>query len=81
MFNFQDILEQASDLLGGRSLGEMGDVSQMLSDAGVDPSALAEMAPQDAAELLNSVGVDPEILSQPQVSELLASLSGTDPEA
>lgn len=86
MLNFEALFDQAKEMLSGQDLGaladvaELGDVQQMISDAGLDLGALAEMSPQDAADVVAEAGLDPELLSDPRLSGLLETFTGGQSE-
>ena len=66
MFNIGDMIDQATELLSSAGVDQASDalnVGQLLADAGLDPDALAQLAPDEIASALESAGLDPEMLN------------------
>ncbi|MGI9384581.1 MAG: hypothetical protein ACR2PO_15630 [Methyloligellaceae bacterium] len=79
MFDISSVIERANEFLQGQditSLTELGDVTQLLEGAGIDPQDLAGLPFDQAAELLTQAGIGPEVLSDPQAIELITSVLG-----
>lgn len=76
MFNIGDMIEQATEFLKVGGLEELANVGQMLSEAGLDNEALAQMAPDEAHALLENAGLDPELFDTLQSSDVASALFG-----
>ncbi|MEM1421318.1 MAG: hypothetical protein AAGF51_11965 [Pseudomonadota bacterium] len=79
MFSFDDLLKDATDMVGGpdqRNHADFGDIAQALADSGLNLGALAA-APRDQAETaMREAGLDPALLDHPKVAELMTRLRG-----
>lgn len=79
MFSFDDLMKDATDLVGGadqRIHADFGDVAQQLADSGLNLGALAQADRAAAEEALRGAGLDPALLDHPKVAAWFAKLRG-----
>jgi len=85
MLDFSRLTETISDFVGsiaGPAAETPANLLDLLNNAGLDPSALTGMAPEEIVSLLAEHGIDPSALAEGQLDELLANagLEGFLPE-
>lgn len=76
MFDLSRIGESIAGLLGGSAAGGADGVLGMLESAGIDPSALEGLAPQEIVDVLAANGIDLQQLAPEQLQELSSLIGG-----
>lgn len=72
MIDLGRITEAVGGLFGQATQDGGGEgLLQQLTEAGLDPSQLAELAPQDLLDVLSSHGIDPSQLDMAELGDLL----------
>ncbi len=73
MFDLSKITELFGGLLSGQSQvpQDMAGITELLSNAGVDPALLDGLSQGEIFGLLQQHGIDPSLIDPAQISELL----------
>lgn len=75
MFDFSRLTDTLSDLAGqvlsGNSASSATDLTGLLENAGIDPSALTGLSETEILTFLGEHGIDPSQLGEGQLAELL----------
>jgi ABC-type nitrate/sulfonate/bicarbonate transport system substrate-binding protein len=79
MLGLNDIADKlggfVSDADGVTSL-PLGQIQNLLAQAGIDPTQLANLAPDQITELLARAGIDPASLGEGQIADLVQQVAG-----